>query len=89
VIAFDRIAIELCRPAPRSVRAGSVAIETDPGELIDKITMLEINAEAISDDNKLSNVWTELETQSPRSIRAIQMAIVAEQRGTPVETALV
>ena len=38
-----------------------MAIETDPGELIDKITLLEINAEAISDCEKLLQIRTELE----------------------------
>ena len=41
MIAYDRIAIELCDPVPRSVPAGSVAIETDPSEQIDRITIFE------------------------------------------------
>jgi hypothetical protein len=61
VIAFDRITIELCDPVPRSLPAGSVAIETDPGKVIDKITILEINADAIGDGEQLRDVRTEPE----------------------------
>jgi hypothetical protein len=38
-----------------------VLIETSPGELIDKITILEIKAERIGDPDKLRNVLNELE----------------------------
>ncbi len=37
-----------------------VKIDVAPGELIDKITILEIKAERISDEHKLANVWREL-----------------------------
>jgi hypothetical protein len=39
----------------------SVVIETAPGELIDKTTILEIKAERIRDEEKLRNVGKELE----------------------------
>lgn len=42
--------------------SGSVTIEIAPGELIDKITILEIKTEFISDPGKLTNVRIELET---------------------------
>jgi hypothetical protein len=38
-----------------------VLIETSPGELIDKITILEIKSERIGDPDKLRNVRVELE----------------------------
>jgi post-segregation antitoxin (ccd killing protein) len=38
-----------------------VMIETSPGEVIDKITILEIKSERISEPEKLRNVRTELE----------------------------
>jgi hypothetical protein len=38
-----------------------VAIETDPGELIDKIAILQINAEGICDCEQLRNVRTDHE----------------------------
>ena len=37
----------------------SVTVEIAPGELIDKITILEIKIERISDEAKSQNVWTE------------------------------
>jgi hypothetical protein len=86
---FDRIAIELCNLSPRQYRPLR-GHRNGPGRADRQNNHLrKTRAEAISNDDKLSNVWTELEAQSPRSIRAIQMEIAAEQRGTPVETALV
>ncbi len=41
---------------------GTVTIEIAPGELIDKITILEIKAERIDNAEKVSNVQVELET---------------------------
>jgi hypothetical protein len=40
----------------------SVRIEVSPGELIDKITILEIKTERIADEGKLANVRAELAT---------------------------
>ena len=40
----------------------TVMIEIAPGELIDKITILEIKSERISDTEKLRNVRIELES---------------------------
>jgi len=42
--------------------SGTVTIEIAPGELIDKITILAIKTEFISDPGKLANVRIELET---------------------------
>ena len=42
--------------------SGTVSIEIAPGELIDKITILEIKTENITDAEKLANVRVELET---------------------------
>jgi hypothetical protein len=42
--------------------SGTVSIEIAPGELIDKITILEIKTENITDAQKLKNVQIELET---------------------------
>ena len=42
--------------------SGTVSIEIAPGELIDKITILEIKTENITDAEKLRNVRIELET---------------------------
>ena len=40
----------------------SVSVEVSPGELIDKITILEIKLERIEDEDKLKNVKLEWET---------------------------
>jgi len=42
--------------------SGTVTIEIAPGELIDKITILEIKQTQIADTKKLENVTIELET---------------------------
>ncbi len=42
--------------------ASSVTVEIAPGELIDKITILEIKLERIKNTAKLANVCTELKT---------------------------
>lgn len=40
----------------------TISVEIAPGELIDKITILEIKTERIADEAKLANVRIELET---------------------------
>ena len=62
VSVFDRIAVELRKTVPSTVPTPSVAVETAPGELIDKITILEIKAERMGDPEKVRNVRTELDT---------------------------
>ena len=42
----------------------SIAVETSPGELIDKITILEIKAARIADADKLANIRRELDALS-------------------------
>jgi hypothetical protein len=59
---FERIAVELRKLVPSTIPTPSVAIETAPGELIDKITILEIKSERIYDPEKVHNVQTELQT---------------------------
>src|ERR1700691_5395238 len=54
----DRIAVELRKRVPATVPTPSVAIETAPGELIDKIPILEIKSERIPDGDKVRNVLT-------------------------------
>ena len=49
----------------------SITVEVAPGELIDKITILQIKTERIADDDKLRNVRRELETL----IRARDLAV--------------
>ena len=62
---FARMAAELerCKPAAHAARlADAVRVEIAPGELIDKITILQIKTERIADAAKLRNVRIELET---------------------------
>ena len=59
---FDRIAAELRKLVPSTMPTRSVVIEAAPGELIDKITILEIKSARIRDGEKLRNVRKELET---------------------------
>src|SRR5687768_9985359 len=48
-----------------------ITIEVSPGELIDKITILEIKLERMTDPGKLKNVRLELETLSASRDRAV------------------
>jgi hypothetical protein len=57
---FERMAAELRALVPSRVRTPSVTVSIAPGELIDKITILEIKAERISDAEKLRHVRAEL-----------------------------
>jgi len=52
-------------------RSATIAVEVSPGELIDKITILEIKSERMSDLEKLKNVRTELATLIACRDRAI------------------
>ncbi|MGH6954258.1 MAG: DUF6165 family protein [Alphaproteobacteria bacterium] len=47
--------------AARRVRAAPLVVEVSPGELIDKLTILEIKCERIVDPAKLANVRAELD----------------------------
>jgi hypothetical protein len=67
---FERIASESRKQAP-AAPTQTVTIEVAPGELIDKITILEIKADRISDPEKLSNVRVELETLRAARVRMI------------------
>jgi len=71
---FDRIAIELRKLIPNTVPTRSVVIEAAPGEVLDKISILEIKAERISDADKLRNVRAELTTLQAARDRTILMS---------------
>ncbi len=72
---FDRIAVELRKVVPSTVPTRSVAIETAPGELIDKITILEIKAERMGDAEKVRNVRIELDTLRAARDRTILVSL--------------
>lgn len=57
---FSRIAHELKRLIAKRTQCRSVSIPISPGELIDRITILEIKAERIADAAKLANIRAEL-----------------------------
>lgn len=64
---FQRMAAALAEKLGAWLPAAALAVEVAPGELLDKITILEIKSERIGDEAKLRNVRTELET-----LRAVQ-----------------
>jgi hypothetical protein len=80
---FARLANELRRLAPIPSRVRAVTIEAAPGELIDKITILQIKAGRMIDPAKLRNVRTELETLEVARDRTI--AESAELAGLTTE----
>ena len=51
-----------------------IQIEIAPGELVDKITILEIKCARIADPGKLSNVRIELESLTAARDRAVRFA---------------
>ncbi|WP_165073861.1 DUF6165 family protein [Paludisphaera rhizosphaerae] len=57
---FDRIADELRSEVKRRARTRAIPVKIAPGELIDKITILEIKAERLADPDKLRHVRDEL-----------------------------
>jgi hypothetical protein len=57
---FQRMAAELRALVPSRVRTPSMTVSIAPGELIDKITILEIKNERITDAEKLRHVRAEL-----------------------------
>jgi hypothetical protein len=57
---FDRIAGVLEAGPPPAPRARSIAIEVAPGELLDKITILEIKSQRLTDAAQLGHVRVEL-----------------------------
>lgn len=59
---FQRMAAALAERVGVSLPAAPIAVEIAPGELIDKITILQIKAERIHDKAKLRNVHVELDT---------------------------
>jgi tetratricopeptide (TPR) repeat protein len=58
-------------PAQPKPLAESITIEASPGELLDKLTILEIKSERISDSAKRANVHIELATLAAARDRAI------------------
>jgi hypothetical protein len=57
-----------------AARAKPITVEIAPGELIDKITILEIKSERITDAGKLHNVRVELETLAAARDQALKQS---------------
>jgi tetratricopeptide (TPR) repeat protein len=57
---FARMAAELAERVRTAARTRGIPVPVSPGELLDKITILEIKAERFTDPAKLRNVRTEL-----------------------------
>jgi hypothetical protein len=68
---FERMAAELHALATTRARTPAVQVGIAPGELIDKITILEIKAERISDPEKLEHVRSELAVLTEARDRSI------------------
>jgi tetratricopeptide (TPR) repeat protein len=84
---FTRLSAELETLVRAHPRALSVLIEVAPGELIDKITILEIKRERITDSAKLANVQTELDVLTKGRDRSLDKsseldALTAELKKT-------
>ena len=73
---FARLTGKLRRRPSHSLTTGSVLIEAALGELVDKITILEIKSERMRDPQKLLNVRTELEALLSARDRAIAPSTV-------------
>ena len=58
-------------PTEASTTEASITAEISPGELIDKITILEIKRDRIRDSRKLANVCAELDVLTQTRDRAI------------------
>lgn len=78
---FQRMAAELERLAACGAgvspagNSASITIEVAPGELLDKLTILDIKSERISDPAKLANVRIELATLTASRERAIPESV--------------
>jgi hypothetical protein len=59
---FQRMKEELRNMRPAPAPAPTISVEVGPGELLDKITILEIKSERLTDEGKLANVRVELAT---------------------------
>jgi tetratricopeptide (TPR) repeat protein len=68
---FARIAAGLRRRAATPRAAGPVVVEVSPGELLDKISILQIKSERIAGEDKLRNVRRELAVLAEARDRAV------------------
>ena len=69
---FQRMAVALRKQIGLADRATPITVEISPGELIDKITILEIKSQRIDDPEKLANVRVELSALVTARDRALK-----------------
>jgi hypothetical protein len=79
----ERLASRGQSPPPSPGSAGNLTVAVSPGELIDKITILEIKSERIEDPAKLANV--RLELAALVTVRDREVAPSAELTGVVAE----
>jgi hypothetical protein len=72
---FERMARELDKLVPRSETTGIVPVQTTLGDLIDKMTILEIKSERIANPQKLAHVRAELErlVEARGAVQSVEM----------------
>ena len=71
-----------CCPSIQVLRMNAIVVPVSPGELIDKITILEIKSERISDPEKLANVRRELDLLESTWAEAAPTADIAAERAS-------
>jgi tetratricopeptide (TPR) repeat protein len=76
---FGRLAAELTVRAAVPRPAGPVLVEIAPGELLDKITILQIKTERIRDEAKRENVRRELAVLSAARDRALPASVELQE----------
>jgi hypothetical protein len=68
---FKRMTNELRQLIAKQERTGTVTVEIAPGELIDKLTILQIKSERITDAAKLAHVHAELAALESARARSV------------------
>jgi Flp pilus assembly protein TadD len=82
---FERMAAELTQCNTRPEACGAVSVAISPGELLDKVAILQIKQERIADAAKLRHVVAELEALSKARMRLLpdhELTALAEQLRT-------
>jgi tetratricopeptide (TPR) repeat protein len=75
---FARLAGELC-PLAEARRPGPITVEVSAGELLDKLTILQIKRERIPDPGKLANVRAELSALEAARDRSVRLTAEVER----------
>ncbi len=78
-IVFERIAAALAARSGEPLPARPITVEIAPGELLDKLTILEIKSERMTDAAKLANVRAELATLTAARDRAIRASAALDE----------